>query len=85
MTVESHSVLQILKVSNFHSSRIRECILQFASEELLRPKGSYLLEVLVAVNVFLIVGVLQLVCFYVLPERLDDGGSGLGVDPQQPG
>lgn len=48
-------------------------MLQFASEELLCPKGSYLLEVLVAVNVFLIMGVLQLICFYVLPESLDDG------------
>lgn len=58
---------------------------QFASKELLCPKKSHLLEVLVAVNVFLIVGVLQLVCFDVLPESLDDGRACLRVDPQQTG
>lgn len=60
-------------------------MLQFASKELLCPKKSYLLEVLVAVNVFLVVGVLQLVCFDVLPESLDDGRACLRVDSQQTG
>ena len=45
----------------------------------------YLLEVFVTVDVLLVVGVLQLVGLDVLPQRLDDAGPGLGVDPQQPG
>lgn len=44
---------------------------------------SYLLEVLVAVDVLLVVRVLQLVGFNVLPQRLDDAGAGLRVDAQQ--
>lgn len=44
---------------------------------------SHLLKVLVAVDVLLIVGVLQLVGFYVLPQGLDDAGAGLSVDAEQ--
>lgn len=44
---------------------------------------TYLLEVLVAVDVLLVVRVLQLVGFDVLPEGLDDAGAGLGVNAQQ--
>lgn len=60
-------------------------MLEFASKELLCPNKSYLLEVLVAVNVFLVVGVLQLVGFDVLPQSLDDGRARLRVDAQQAG
>ena len=43
-----------------------------------------LLEKLVAVDVLLLVRVLQLVGLDVLPERVDDDGPGLGVHAQQP-
>lgn len=43
----------------------------------------YLLEILVTANVFLFVGVLQLVSLDVLPQGLDDAGAGLRVDAQQ--
>lgn len=42
-----------------------------------------LTEVAVAVDVFLLVTVLQLVVLDVEPERLHDAGTGLGVHPQQ--
>lgn len=48
-----------------------------------RPGAHYLLKVLVAVDVLLVVGVLQLVGLDVLPERLDDDRAGLGVDAQK--
>lgn len=60
-------------------------MLEFASKELLCPNKSYLLEVLVAVDVLLVVGVLQLVGFDVLPQSLDDGRARLRVDAQQAG
>lgn len=44
---------------------------------------SYLLEVLVTVNVLLVMGVLQLVGLDVLPEGLDDAGAGLSVNAKQ--
>lgn len=50
-----------------------------------RLQRNHLLEVLVTVNVFLIMGILQLICFDVLPESLDDSWSGLRVYPQQAG
>lgn len=43
----------------------------------------YLLEVLVTVDVFLVMGVLQLVGLDVLPEGLDDAGAGLSVNAEQ--
>lgn len=49
------------------------------------PFPTDLLEVLVTVDVLLVVGVLQLVGLDVLPEGLDDGRAGLGVDAQQAG
>lgn len=45
----------------------------------------YLLEILVTANVFLFVGVLQLVSLDILPESLDDAGTGLCVDAQKAG
>lgn len=42
-----------------------------------------LAEVAVAVDVLLLVTVLQLVVLDVEPERLHDAGTGLGVHPQQ--
>lgn len=44
---------------------------------------AYLLEILVTANVFLFMGVLQLVRLDVLPQGLDDTGAGLRVDAQQ--
>lgn len=69
----------------FHPSRIGGQVSQLPCEQLLCPNRSYLLEVLVAVDVLLVVGVLQLVGFDVLPEGLDDGRARLRVYPQQTG
>lgn len=69
----------------FHPSRTGGRVPQFPCERLLRPNQSYLLEVLVTVDVLLVVGVLQLVGFDVLPEGLDDGRACLRVYPQQTG
>lgn len=44
---------------------------------------TYLLEVLVTVDVLLVVRVLQLVGFDVLPQGLDDAGAGLSVNAQE--
>lgn len=44
---------------------------------------TYLLEVLVTVDVLLVMGVLQLVGLDVLPEGLDDAGAGLSVNAKQ--
>lgn len=43
----------------------------------------YLLEILVTANIFLFVGVLQLVSLDILPQGLDDAGARLCVDAQQ--
>lgn len=45
--------------------------------------AGYLLEILITANVFLFVGVLQLVSLDVLPQGLDDARAGLCVDAQQ--
>lgn len=44
---------------------------------------THLAEVAVAVDVLLLMTVLQLVVLDVKPERLHDAGTGLGVHPQQ--
>lgn len=46
-------------------------------------KLTYLLEVLVTVDVLLVMRVLQLVGLDVLPEGLDDAGAGLSVNAKQ--
>lgn len=43
----------------------------------------YLSEVAVAVDVFFLMAVLQLVVLDVQPERLHDAGSGLSVNTQK--
>lgn len=48
-------------------------------------RGSYLLEVLVTVDILLVMGVLQLVGLDVLPEGLDDAGAGLRVNAEEAG
>lgn len=45
---------------------------------------AYLLEVLVTDNKLSLVGVLELVCFNVLPQCLDDHWTCLGMDAQEP-
>lgn len=45
--------------------------------------GTYLLEVLVTVDVLLVMGVLQLVGLDILPESLDDAGASLSVNAEQ--
>lgn len=45
----------------------------------------YLLEILVAVDVFLVMGVLQPVGLHILPQGLDDGRAALCVQSQQSG
>lgn len=45
----------------------------------------YLLEVFVTVDELSFMRVLEFVGLHVLPQSLNDHGSGLSVDPQQPG